>query len=99
LPSHSSLCPLHKELDNAFAAAEKALGRVTLAQLLQSTSPIVPLYDAPRERGTMPLPQLCEVRLESNKVAPRSRAADPGKDARLRLRGKAASQTGKAKRT
>lgn len=45
LPSHTSLCPLHQALDKAFAATEKALGRVTIAQLLKSTSPIVPLYD------------------------------------------------------
>jgi len=45
LPSHTRLCPLHKELDGVYAAAEQALSRVTIAQLLRSTSSIVPLCD------------------------------------------------------
>jgi Rrf2 family transcriptional regulator, nitric oxide-sensitive transcriptional repressor len=45
LPSHTSLCPLHKELDRAYAATEKAFAQVTLAQLLRSTSRIIPLCD------------------------------------------------------
>lgn len=45
LSSHTSLCPLHRELDNVYAAAEKALARVTIAKLLRSTSAIVPLCE------------------------------------------------------
>ena len=45
LPNHTRLCPLHAELDRVYASAEKALSRVTIAQLLRSTSPIVPLCD------------------------------------------------------
>jgi Rrf2 family protein len=45
LPSHTRLCPLHKELDRVYAETEKALGRVTIARLLQSTSTILPLCD------------------------------------------------------
>jgi Rrf2 family transcriptional regulator, nitric oxide-sensitive transcriptional repressor len=45
LPTHTRLCPLHRELDKVYAATEEALGRVTLAQLLRSTSSIVPLCD------------------------------------------------------
>ena len=45
LPSHKRLCPLHSELDKVYAATEVALARVTLAQLLRSTSSIVPLCD------------------------------------------------------
>ena len=45
LPSHTRLCPLHKELDRVYAETEKALGRVTVDRLLQSTSRIVPLCD------------------------------------------------------
>jgi Rrf2 family transcriptional regulator, nitric oxide-sensitive transcriptional repressor len=45
LPSHTKLCPLHKELDRVYASAEEALGRVTLAQLMRSSSKIVPLCD------------------------------------------------------
>lgn len=45
LTSHTRLCPLHKELDRVYAASEKALGSVTIAQLLRSTSSIVPLCE------------------------------------------------------
>lgn len=45
LPSHTTLCPLHSELDQVYAAAEHALGRVTIANLLRSASPIVPLCE------------------------------------------------------
>ena len=48
LPSHTSLCPLHKELDRVYAASEKALARVTLAKLLRSSSPVVPLCEVSR---------------------------------------------------
>lgn len=53
LPSHTRLCPLHKELDAVYAATEKALARVTIAQLLRSTSTIVPLCEiahGPRDK-------------------------------------------------
>lgn len=40
--SHKSLCPLHAELDRAYAATEKAFAAVTLKQLVQSKS-VVPL--------------------------------------------------------
>lgn len=45
LKSHTSLCPLHKELDKAYAATESAFRRVSLKDLLDSTSPIVPLCE------------------------------------------------------
>jgi Rrf2 family protein len=45
LPSHTRLCPLHKELDRVYASAEVAFSRVTLAQLMRSSSKIVPLCD------------------------------------------------------
>ena len=45
LPSHKRLCPLHSELDKVYADTQAALARVTLAQLLHSTSKIVPLCD------------------------------------------------------
>jgi Rrf2 family transcriptional regulator, nitric oxide-sensitive transcriptional repressor len=45
LSSHTSLCPLHKELDKVYAATEAAFSRVTIAQLLKSTSSIVPLCE------------------------------------------------------
>ncbi len=45
LPSHTSLCPLHQELDRAYAATEDALSRVTIDEVLRSSSKIVPLCD------------------------------------------------------
>lgn len=45
LSTHTSLCPLHKELDKAYATTEAAFARVTLAKLARSTSPIVPLCE------------------------------------------------------
>lgn len=47
LPSHTALCPLHRELDKAYAATEEAFSRVTIAELLSSTSAIVPLCNVP----------------------------------------------------
>lgn len=46
LVSHTSLCPLHAELDKAYAATEQALARVTVAKLLRSTNPIIPLCES-----------------------------------------------------
>lgn len=43
LPSHTKLCPLHQELDNVYAATEAAFSRVTIGQLLESNSEMVPL--------------------------------------------------------
>lgn len=48
LPSHTDLCPLHRELDRAYAATEEAFSRVTIGQLLRSTSQFVPLCDVVR---------------------------------------------------
>lgn len=46
LTSHKRLCPLHKEIDRVYAEIEKSFGRVTLAELLRSTSKIVPLCES-----------------------------------------------------
>ncbi|MCA9236504.1 MAG: Rrf2 family transcriptional regulator [Planctomycetales bacterium] len=45
LTSHTRLCPLHKELDRVYGEIEKAFGRVTVAQLMKSTSKIVTLCE------------------------------------------------------
>jgi Rrf2 family protein len=45
LPSHTKLCPLHQELDQVYASAEAALARVTIGDLVRSSSPIVPLCE------------------------------------------------------
>lgn len=47
LVSHTELCPLHRELDRAYAATEEAFRGVTMQDILDSTSPIVPLCDIP----------------------------------------------------
>ncbi len=46
LKTHTKLCPLHAELDCAYAATEKAFKSVTIKQLVESTSPIVPLCES-----------------------------------------------------
>jgi Rrf2 family transcriptional regulator, nitric oxide-sensitive transcriptional repressor len=45
LTSHTTLCPLHAELDKVYEAAETALGRVTIEELVNSTSSVVPLCE------------------------------------------------------
>jgi len=45
LSSHTELCPLHAELDRAYAATEAAFAGVTLQALLESTSPVIPLCE------------------------------------------------------
>lgn len=45
LKTHTELCPLHAELDRAYAATEEAFKAVTIKQLVTSTSPVVPLCD------------------------------------------------------
>ena len=45
LKSHTQLCPLHAELDKAYACTEQAFARVTIGELLRSASPITPLCD------------------------------------------------------
>lgn len=45
LPSHTRLCPLHEQLDQAYAATERAFASVTIGQVMRSDSKIVPLCD------------------------------------------------------
>lgn len=45
LTSHTTLCPLHKELDKTYAATEVALSRVTIGELTRSSSSVVPLCE------------------------------------------------------
>jgi Rrf2 family protein len=44
--SHVELCPLHKELDKAYAAIELSLSKVTIAQLVRSAAKVPPLCEA-----------------------------------------------------
>lgn len=50
LESHTTLCPLHRELDKAYAATEHAFARVTIAQLLRQTGSVPPLCDLHPEK-------------------------------------------------
>lgn len=45
LPGHTQLCPLHQELDQAYAATEQAFARVTIGEVLRSDSKTIPLCD------------------------------------------------------
>lgn len=57
LPNHTSLCPLHRELDRAYAATEASFARVTIGQLSRTTGDIIPLGGViPRQEGP-----LCDV--------------------------------------
>jgi Rrf2 family protein len=47
LRSHAQLCPLHRQLDEAIAATERILARVTIAELVDSTHAVAPLCEAP----------------------------------------------------
>ena len=49
LKSHKKLCPLHAELDRAYAATESAFAKVTVEQLLESSNPIIPLREVKQE--------------------------------------------------
>ena len=46
LKTHKELCPLHAELDKAYAATERAFASVTIEALINSASPIVPLCES-----------------------------------------------------
>ena len=46
LKSHTKLCPLHAELDKAYAAMEKAFESVTIQDLIKSKNPVTPLCDS-----------------------------------------------------
>jgi Rrf2 family nitric oxide-sensitive transcriptional repressor len=45
LTGHTSLCPLHRQLDDAAANMEKAFAEVTLAQLLKQSHSVPPLCE------------------------------------------------------
>ena len=45
LRSHTSLCPLHRELDRVYGDTERALSMVNIGQLIRSKSPITPLCE------------------------------------------------------
>lgn len=45
LKSHTSLCPLHRELDQAYEKMERSFGKVTISQILRDGGEIQPLCD------------------------------------------------------
>ncbi|TWT97432.1 RrF2 family transcriptional regulator [Neorhodopirellula pilleata] len=46
LKSHTSLCPLHAELDRAYAATQASFAGVTIQDVVDSSSGIVPLCES-----------------------------------------------------
>ncbi|MDP1564179.1 MAG: Rrf2 family transcriptional regulator [Pirellulaceae bacterium] len=46
LKSHTTLCPLHAELDKAYAATEQAFAGVTMQDVLDSTDRVIPLCES-----------------------------------------------------
>ena len=50
LPSHTTLCPVHKELDLAYQRTEEAFSKVTIGQLLRSATNVIPLCDTSCEK-------------------------------------------------
>lgn len=54
LPEHTDLCPLHRELDEACAATERAFARVTIAQLLSQAAGAPPLCEVGCKGQTAP---------------------------------------------
>lgn len=48
LESHGTLCPLHQELDDAYAAMEQALSRVTVGQVLKARGRVRSLIEVKR---------------------------------------------------
>lgn len=46
LKTHTKLCPLHTELDKAYAATEAAFAKISIQDLINSTSPIIPLCES-----------------------------------------------------
>jgi Rrf2 family protein len=47
LESHQSLCPLHEELDKAYATMEAAFSRVSVAEMLDKSDAVAPLCARP----------------------------------------------------
>lgn len=47
LSSHTQLCPLHRELDDAFATVERAFTHVTIADLVNRPGRVAPLCELP----------------------------------------------------
>lgn len=51
LSSHQVLCPLHAEIDRAYAATEQAFSRVSIAQLLDRAGSPAPLCESKAAPG------------------------------------------------
>lgn len=45
LKSHTSLCPLHRELDRAYASVQQAFSRITVADILNAPGEIPALVE------------------------------------------------------
>lgn len=65
LASHSHLCPLHSELDEAFATMERAFARVTIADVVNHPSPITALREIESPKPPAKLPRRVAGRAKS----------------------------------
>jgi Rrf2 family protein len=51
LKTHTSLCPLHRQLDEAYESMERAFGQVRIAQLLNQPNGVPPLCELSQDAG------------------------------------------------
>lgn len=91
LATHTTLCPLHAELDRAYAATERAFAGVTMAEVLASTTGIVPLCESssPTEppRKTMPRKTSPLGNSSGSGLSPKSKPREAGAPRAARKRG------------
>jgi Rrf2 family protein len=74
LKTHTSLCPLHRELDEAYAAMERAFGRVTIAQVLNQPGGVPPLCELEQDgEADPPRARRDGCSRETKQPAPRSK--------------------------
>jgi Rrf2 family nitric oxide-sensitive transcriptional repressor len=62
LKTHERLCPLHRELDEAYEAMEKAFARVSIAQLLGQAGEVPPLCELHGDGAACAKPQTAQAR-------------------------------------
>jgi Rrf2 family transcriptional regulator, nitric oxide-sensitive transcriptional repressor len=54
IPDHTSLCPLHQQLDEVCASTERAFARVTIGQLLSQSGSAPPLCKTSKHKKKRP---------------------------------------------
>jgi Rrf2 family protein len=74
LKTHTDLCPLHRELDEAYAAVERAFSRVTIAQVLHQAAGVPPLCELEQDgEADRPCARRDGRSQETKQPAPRSK--------------------------